>query len=102
MSFIGDIWANLKTNTSYYYLTAIWSNESFEYHHQALHCKEKEDSLTGLNICESIKEMLKSWGINMNHIHVFLGNNAFNMKAGMLMLESSSASFLIHTLQLII
>ena len=38
----------------------------------------------------------------MNRIHVFLRDNAFNMKAGMLMLESSSAPCFIHTLQLII
>ena len=38
----------------------------------------------------------------LNCIHVFLRDNAFNMKAGMLMLESYSAPCFIHTLQLII
>ena len=38
----------------------------------------------------------------MNHIDVFLQNNAFNMKAGMLMLELSSAPCFIDMLQLII
>ena len=102
MSFIGDIWANLKTKTSYFYLTAIWSNEIFEYKHLALHCKEKEDSLTGFNICESIKEMLKNWGNPMDSTHVFLRYNAFNMKAGICMIKSSSTPCFIHTLQLII
>ena len=38
----------------------------------------------------------------MDRIHVFLRDNAFNMKAGIYMLESSSAPCFIHTLQLII
>ena len=46
--------------------------------------------------------MFENWGINMNRIHVFLRDIAFNTKAGMLMLESSSASSFIHTLQLLI
>ena len=102
LSFTTDIWTNSKTKTSYLYLTAHWLNESFEYKHRALHCKEIKGSHTGFNICENIKEMLENWGINMNSIHVFLRDNAFNMKAGMLMLESSSAPCFIHTLQLII
>ena len=102
LSFTTDIWTNSKTKTSYLSLTAHWLNESFEYKHRALHCKEIKGSHTGFNICENIKEMLENWGINMNRIHVFLRDNAFNMKAGMLMLESSSAPCFIHTLQLII
>ena len=38
----------------------------------------------------------------MDRIHVFLRNNAFNIKVGMFMLESSSALCFIDTLQLII
>ena len=63
---------------------------------------EIKGSHTGFNICENIKEMLEIWGINMNRIHLFLRDNTFNMKAAMLMLESSSAPCFIHTLQLII
>ena len=102
LSFTTDIRTNSKTKTSYLSLTAHWLNESFEYKHRALHCKEIKGSHTGFNIYENIKEMLENWGINMNRIHVFLRDNAFNMKAGMLMLESSSAPCFIHTLQLII
>ena len=40
--------------------------------------------------------MLENWDININR------DNAFNMKAGMLLLESSSVPCFIHTLQLII
>ena len=46
--------------------------------------------------------MLKNWGIPIDRIHVFLRDNAFNLKAGICMLESSSAPCFIHTLQLII
>ena len=46
--------------------------------------------------------MLENWGISMDRVHVFLRDNAFNMKAGICMLESSSAPCFIHTLQLII
>ena len=91
-----------QTRTSYLSLTAHWLNESFEYKHRALHCKKIEGSHTGFNICENIKEMLEIWGIDMNRIRVFQRDNAFNMKAGMLMLESSSAPCFIHTLQVII
>ena len=38
----------------------------------------------------------------MDRIYVFLRDNAFNMKAGICMLESSTAPCFIHTLQLII
>ena len=67
-----------------------------------MHCKEIEGSHTGFNISENIKEMLKNWGIFMDRVHVFLRDNAFNMKAGICILESSSAPCFIHTLQLII
>ena len=86
----------------YLSLKANRSNESFEYKNSALLCKELESSHSGFNICENIKEMLEKWSISMNRIHVFLRDNAFNMKAGMLGLESSSAPCFIHTLQLII
>ena len=46
--------------------------------------------------------MLENWGIPMDRIHVFLRDNAFNMKAGICMLETSSVPFFIHTFQLII
>ena len=37
----------------------------------------------------------------MDRIYVFLRDNAFNMKAGICMLESSTAPCFIHTFQLI-
>ena len=43
-----------------FFLTAHWLNESFEYKHLALHCKEIESSYTGFNISENIKEMLEN------------------------------------------
>ena len=46
--------------------------------------------------------MLENWGISMDLVHVFLRDNAFNMKVGICMLESSSAPCFIHTFQLII
>ena len=46
--------------------------------------------------------MLENWDITINSAHVFLHDNAFNMKAGMLLLESFSVPCFIHTLQLII
>ena len=45
--------------------------------------------------------MLENWGISMDRVHVFLRDNAFNMKAGICMLESSLAPCFIHTLHLI-
>ena len=99
LSFRSDIWTSLKTKKSYLSLRAHWLNESFEYKHRALHCKEKEDSHTGFNTCENIKKILENLSINMNRIHVFLRNKAFNMKAGMLMLDSSSVPCFIYTLQ---
>ena len=45
--------------------------------------------------------MLENWGIPMDSIHVLLCDNAFNMKAGICMLEPSTAFCFIHTLQLI-
>ena len=102
MSFTSYIWTNSRTKTSYHFLTAHWLNKSFEYKHQALHCKEIEGSHTDFNISENIKEMLENWGISMYRVHVFIRDNAFNIKAGMLFLESSSAPCFIHMLQLII
>ena len=101
LSFTSDIWTNSKTKTSYLSLTARWLNESFAYKHRALHCKKIYGSHTGFNICENIKEMFENWGIPMDLIHVFLRDNAFKMKAGICMLESSSAPCFIYTLELI-
>ena len=100
MSFTSYIWTNSRTKTSYHFLTAHWLNKSFEYKHQALHCKEIKGSQTGFNISENIKEMLENLGILMDRIHVFLHGNAF--KGGICMLESSSAPCFIYTFQLII
>ena len=101
-TFTSDIWTNSKTKTSYLSLTAHWLNESFEYKHRALHCKEIESSHTGFNISDNKKEMLEIWGISIDRIDVFLRESAFNMKAGMCMLESSLAPCFIRTLQLMI
>ena len=38
----------------------------------------------------------------MNRVHVFLRDNAFDMKAGIVLLDSSSATCFIHTIQLMI
>ena len=46
--------------------------------------------------------MLENWGIPIDRIDVFLRESAFNMKAGMCMLQSSLAPCLIRTLQLMI
>ena len=102
MTFTSDTWANSKTKTSYLSLTAHWLNESFEYKHRALNCWEITGSHTDFGIFENIKEMVENWGINMNCIHVFLRDNALNMKSDILMLKFSSALCFIHTLQLII
>ena len=72
------------------------------YKHWALHCKEIEGSKTGFNISENKKETLKNWSYPIDRIHVFLLDNAFNMKAGIRMLESSTSPCFIHTFQLII
>ena len=45
--------------------------------------------------------MLENWSIPMDRIHILLRNNAFNMKAGICMLESSTAPCFIYTFQLI-
>ena len=66
-----------------------------------MHCKEIEGSKTGFNICENKKETLKNWSYPIDRIHVFLLDNAFNMEAGICMLESSLAPCFIHTLHLI-
>ena len=102
MTFTSDIWTNSKTKTSYLSLTTHLLDESFEYKHRAFHCKEIEGSHTCFNISENIKKMLENWGIPMDRFHVFLRDNAFNMKVSICMLESSSAPCFIHTLQLII
>ena len=102
MSFTSDIWANSKAKILYLSLTAHWLNESFEYKRRALNCKEIEGSNTGFDISENKKEMLENRGIPIDRIHVFLRENAFNMKAGVCILESSLAPCFIRTLQLII
>ena len=61
-------------------------------------CKKIESFHNGFNISENKKEMLENWGIPIDRIDVFLRESAFNMKAGMCMLESSSALCFIRTL----
>ena len=58
---------------------------SFKYKNRALHFKKIEGSHTGFN---KHKGDFESWGIPMDRIYVFLRENAFNMKAGINMLES--------------
>ena len=67
-----------------------------------MNCKKIESSNTGFDISENKKEMLENRGIPIDRIHVFLRENAFNMKAGVCILESSLAPCFIRTLQLII
>ena len=38
----------------------------------------------------------------MSRVHVFLRDNAFDMKAGIVLLDSSSAPWIIHTIKLMI
>ena len=45
--------------------------------------------------------MLKNLIIPIDRIHILLCNNVFNMKTGICMLETSTATCFIHTFQLI-
>ena len=68
------------TNESYISLTAHWLNENFEFKHRVLHCREMEGEHTGQNICNYIKDMLSNWNITLDRVHIFLRDNARNIK----------------------
>ena len=49
-----------------------------------------------------MKEMLENWNIYMDCVHVFVRDNAYNIKLGESLLQSTSVPCFIHTIQFII
>ena len=101
-SFTTDIWS---TNTAYRCLlsmTAHWMSDGFERMSAVSHVTLLEESHTGNYICEKFCQMLLTWGINKENVHIVLRNNASNMGRAMTDANLCSYGCFAHSLQLVV
>ena len=101
-SFTSDIWSTGISNDSLLSLTAHWLTESFERMQAMLHAQSIPGSHTGALILSKYKAMLDKWGIRHEQVHMFVVDNAANMRRAMLDGKIPYLGCFAHTLQLII
>ena len=101
-SFTTDI---LSTNTAHRCLlsmTAHWMSDGFERMSAVLHVTLLEESHTGNYICEKFCQILLTWGINKENVHIVLRDNASNMGRAMRDANLCSYGCFAHSLQLVV
>lgn len=100
ISFTSDIWTSSVCPMSMLSLTAQFIDHEFKLHQVILHCREFPGSHTGEAIATAFEDMLKSWGISKEKVHVILRDNARNMEKAMKDANLPSLPCMAHTLQL--
>lgn len=100
ISFTTDIWSSSVSPLSLISQTARWIDDNFQLHSVMLHAKEFRGSHTGEAIAAKFEEMLNTWNIPKEAVHVVLRDNAKNMIKGMGEAELRSLPCVAHTLQL--
>lgn len=72
------------SNDSLLGLTAHWLSEAFDRMHAMLHAQSITGSHTGELIYSKYQTMLEEWGIRQEQVHLFVVDNAANMRRAML------------------
>ena len=101
-SFTCDIWNTSTAGLSLLSLTAHWVAQNFERTSAVLHVMALEGSHTGMYIAEKINDMLSSWNINKENVHLVLRDNASNMERAMKDAGVNSFGCFAHSLQLVV
>ena len=101
-SFTSDIWSTGVSNDSLLSLTAHWLTQSFERRYAMLHAQSLPGSHTGEMICSKYKAMFEEWDIKKEQLHLFVVDNASNMRRAMLNDDFPYIGCFSHTLQLIV
>lgn len=100
VSFITDIWSSSVAPMSLLSLTAQWIDSSIVLRHATLHAQEFRGSHTAEYIQQSMENMLNNWGIDKQHVHVIVRNNAANMKKAKRDMAVPSVGCVAHSCQL--
>ena len=102
LSFTTGIWSTCVSNESLISLTAHWITNTFECRAAMLNAAQITASHTGSCIAEKISEILQSWGISSDRIHVILRDNGSNMIRAMKDGDLPNLGCFAHTLQLVV
>ena len=101
-SFTTDVWSTTSAGESLLSLTAHWVQGNFVRASAVLHVTTLEGSHTGENIAGKIEDMLLSWRISKENVHLFLRDNAANMERAMKDAGVVSFGCFAHSLQLVV
>ena len=101
-SFTTDVYSTSTAHRCLLSMTAHWVSDSYERLSAVLHVTLLEESHTGSYICEKFCQMLLSWEINKENVHIVLRDNASNMARAMKDADLCSYSCFAHSLQLVV
>uniref|UniRef100_A0A8C5LQ09 BED-type domain-containing protein n=1 Tax=Leptobrachium leishanense TaxID=445787 RepID=A0A8C5LQ09_9ANUR len=100
LSFTTDIWSSDVSPTSMLSLTAQWIDADFKIQNILLNAQEFLGSHTAAAIAGALTNMLQTWQIEKDKVHVVLRDNARNMAKAMEDCGLKSLPCMAHTLQL--
>ena len=101
-SFTTDVWTTNVSNDSLLSLTAHWLTDSFTTKTAVLHTQLLEESHTGTYLAEKLTQMLASWEIPSDKVHLVLRDNGANMVKAMRDASLPAIGCVAHTLQLVV
>ena len=90
------------SNESLLSLTAQWITDTFQHTNIMLNASRIMGSYTGAYIAQKIKEILESWFIATDQVHVILRDNGSNMVRAMKDASLPDLGCFAHTLQLVV
>jgi len=95
-----DTWTAQNTTESFFSLTAHWITDDFKRRSAVLQCQLFEGAHTGIRLANALMEMLGSWHIEHDRVHVILRDGGANMVKAMRDADLTHVSCFAHTLQL--
>ena len=100
ISFTTDIWSSDVSPISLLSLTAQWIDPNFKLRAAVLHAQEFRESHTAAALVRKYENMLQTWQIPRERVHVVLRDNAANMAKAMREGVLPTLPCMAHTLQL--
>lgn len=103
VSMTTDIWTSSSNNKAFISLTAHFLDKNtLDQKVYTLSTKYFPSNHTGVNISETLEQLLEEWKIEAARVHLIVHDNAANMIVGLGYLEVGHMSCFLHTLQLVI
>lgn len=103
VSFTTDIWTSQCNNNGFISLTAHFIDKNtLDQKVYTLSTKHFPSRHTGVNISETLSQLLEEWKIDDDRLHLIVHDNAANMISGLDILDVGHMSCFLHTLQLVI